>query len=170
MDTLGVFEIILPLVWGGVAVWEVQRAFRAGEAHLFRIKYGRQDDRIAFWVVNLLWVAVACIAFAAFGEAVWLANNPQAHPSDGAVFFLVFFEALLAAAGAGVILLRIVPALKNGVARGWFGGREISRAEEPGRYWLMTATDFVVFALLAAQAVLLGAMPEAYGLTATHKS
>lgn len=169
MDTLGVFEIILPLVWGGVAVWEIQRAFRAGRAHLFRIEYDRTDDRIAFWSVNLVWVAVACIAFAAFGEAVWLADNPQAHPSNGAVFFLVFFEALLAAAGAGVFLLRIAPALKNGVAKGWFGGRAIARSEEPGRYWLMTGADVVVFALLAVQAVLLGVMPEAYGLTA-HKS
>lgn len=170
MDTLGVFEIILPLVWGAVAVWEVQRAFRAGHAHLFRVQYDRQDDSIAFWVVNLVWVAVACIAFAAFGEALWLANNPQAHPSNGAMFFLVFFEALLAVAGAGVFLLRIAPALKTGVAKGWFGGRSVARAEEPGRYWLMTGTDFVVFGLLAIQAALLGFMPEAYGLTATHKS
>jgi hypothetical protein len=170
MDMLGLFEILLPLIWGGVAVWELRRAFRAGRAHLFRIEYRREGDKIAFWAVILVWVAVACIAFAAFGEALWLAGKPQAHPSDGAVFFLVFFEALLAAAGAGVALLRIVPALRRGEVRGWFGGPAIARRRSPARYWLMTGADIGVFGLLTVQAVLLGVAPEAYGLTATHRS
>jgi hypothetical protein len=170
MDTLGLFEILLPLIWGGVAVWELQRSLRAGRAHLFRIEYARDGDKPAFWAVTLVWVAVACIAFAAFGEALWLASHPQAHPSDGAVFFLIFFEALLAAAGAGVILLRIVPALRRGEARSWFGGPAVERRRSPARYWLMTTADIGVFALLTVQAVLLGIAPEAYGLTATHRS
>jgi hypothetical protein len=57
MDTLGLFEILLPLIWGGVAVWELLRSFRAGCAHLFRIEYRRDGDKPAFWAVTLVWVA-----------------------------------------------------------------------------------------------------------------